>query len=191
MAASFASLPSEAEYAPHISTVRRNPNSVTWMHEEEYIYVCNFSDNLSICVTPDPGSLGAHEHHSSRWLGLTFDSEDKEAIFFKALKVFNPAAAVGGRISAEDDLRGKWDDLMAKFERSVDQATATLPMIRRFREEYEGVAFSPEEVSALREECMKVRSGVDDLRTLSSLEKLIRACDEALIESSGLFFASD
>jgi hypothetical protein len=75
--------------------------------------------------------------------------------------------------------------------RRADQATATLPTIRRFREECEGVVFSPEEVGALREECLKVRSGVDDLRALSSLEKLIRACDEALIEGSRLFFASD
>lgn len=171
--------------------VRRNPDRVTQMHEEEYIYVSNFSDSLSICVTPDASFRGSQEHPSSRWLGLTFDSRDKEALFFQALKVFNPAAAVGGRIPAEDFRRGKWDDLMAQFERSVEQATANLPMLRRLKEEYEDAVYSPEEVSVLREECLKVRAGTDDLQALSALETLIHACEEALKEGSGLFFASD
>ena len=159
------------------------------MGEEGFIYVCNFSDNLSICVTPDP--LDNEKLHSSRWLGLNFDALDKEALFFQALKVFNPAAAVGGRISAEDFHRGKWDELMAQFEQSVERATAKLPMLRRFKEEYEGAIFLPEEVNSLREECLTVSSGVNDLRALSALGKLIEACDEALTERSGLFFASD
>ncbi len=105
------------------------------MPEEEYIYVCNFGDSLLLCVAPDPSLPGEREHLSPRWLGLTFDARDKEALFFMALKVFNPAAAVGGRIPAEDFRRGKWDELMAQFERSVTHATAELPMLRRLKEE--------------------------------------------------------
>lgn len=107
------------------------------MHEEEYIQVDNFSDSLSICVTPDSSFRDSQQHPLSRWLGQTCDARDKEALFFQALEVFNPAAAVGGRIPAEGFRRGKWDDLMGQFERSVEQATANLPMLRRLKEEYE------------------------------------------------------
>jgi hypothetical protein len=161
------------------------------MREEGYIYVCNFSDCLSIHVTPASTSPGNQELHSFRWLGLFFDSLDKEALFFQALKVFNPAAAVGGRIPADEFHHGRWADLTAQFERSVEQATAMLPMLRRLKEEYEDAVYSPEEISDLRKECLTVRSNTDDLQALSSLEKLIQACDEALKERSGLFFASD
>lgn len=161
------------------------------MREGEYIYVANFSDSLSICVTPDPSSRGSQGQLLTRWLGLTFGSRDKEALFFRALKVFNPVAAVGGRIPVEDFRRGKWDELMGQFERSAERATAELPLLRRLKEEYEDAVFSPDEVGALREECLKVRAGTDDAQALSALEKLTRACDEALKERSGLFFASD
>jgi hypothetical protein len=161
------------------------------MSGEGYIYVGNFSDSLSLCVVPATSSPGEQEHLSPRWLGLTFDSRDKEALFFTALKVFNPAAAVGGRIPAEDFRRGKWDDLLAQFERSLCLATAELPMLRRLKEEYEDAVFAPDEVSVFREECLKVRSGTDDPQALAALEKLIRACDEALKEGSRLVFYSD
>jgi hypothetical protein len=80
---------------------------------------------------------------------------------------------------------------MTQFERSVNQATAQLPMLRRLKEEYEGADFSPSEVSMLREECLKARLGTDDPRALAALEKLIQASDEALKEGSGLIFYSD
>lgn len=161
------------------------------MPEEEYIHVCNFSDSLSLCVAPAAGSRGVREPPQPRWLGLVFDSRDKEALFFTALKVFNPAAAVGGRIPAEDYRRGRWDELLAQFEQSVGDATAELPMLRRLKEEFEGAGFSPGEVGDLRAECLKVRSGTDDPQALAALEKLARACDEALKEGSGLVFYSD
>ncbi len=116
---------------------------------------------------------------------------DKEALFFQALKVFNPAAAVGGRLSASDCQKGKWEDLWDQFERSLKQSTVALPMLRRLKEEYEDANYGPEEASRLREECLTVRLGTDDMSALSSLDKLIRACDEALKERSGLYFASD
>ena len=161
------------------------------MNEEGYIYVCNFSDSLSLCVAPATSLASEKEHLTPRWLDLAFDAHDKEALFFAALKVFNPAAAVGGRIPAEDFRRGKWDDLWAQFERSISQATAELPMLRRLKEEYEDAEFSPGEVSVFREECLKVHSGTDDPPALAALDKLILACDEALKERAGLIFYSD
>ncbi|HYX72917.1 MAG TPA: hypothetical protein VE732_09105 [Nitrososphaera sp.] len=161
------------------------------MHKEEYIYVCNFSDSLSIHVSADPNSFDGRAHDKSRWIGLTFDALDKEALFFRALKVFNPAASVGGRIPIADYHRGKWDELMAQFDHSIEQATAELPMLRRFKEEYEDAVFSPDEVGFLRDECLHVCSGTQDEQALTSLGKLIQACDEALKEGWGLFFASN
>jgi hypothetical protein len=161
------------------------------MNEEEFIFVCNFTDCLSIYLAPDPSLPRSLEQPSSQWLGLHFDATDKEALFFQALKVFNPAAAVGGRLSATDCEEGKWEELSHQFERSIEQSTIALPMLRRLKEEYEDASYSPEEVNRLRDECLTVRSGTDDVCALSSLDKLIRACDEALKERSGLYFASD
>src|SRR6185295_9787578 len=100
------------------------------MNEEGFIYVSNFSDSMSLCVAPAISLPSEQEHLSARWLGLIFDCRDKEALFFTALKVFNPAAAVGGRIPAEDYRLGRWEELMTQFERSVNQATVQLPMLR-------------------------------------------------------------
>jgi hypothetical protein len=184
------------EFGVHCGAVNsivehRSKFSVLRMDDEGYIYVSNFSDRLSICVTPKPDPPGAQDHQPLRWLGLIFDSQDKEAIFFQALEVFNPAAAVGGKIRAEDHRQGKWEEPMARSEQSLEEATVRYPMLRRFREEYEGVVFSSLEVGALREECLVVRSTANGLKASSSLDKLIRACDEALKERSGLSFASD
>src|SRR5215213_9430534 len=63
------------------------------MSEEGYINVCNFGDSLSIWVTSAPNSPGGQEPQSPRRPGLTFDSRDKEALLFTALKVFDPVAA--------------------------------------------------------------------------------------------------
>ncbi len=161
------------------------------MKEEGFIYVSNFSDSFSLCVAPVTSLSGEQEHVSVRWLGLIFDCRDKEALFFTALKVFNPAAAVGGRISAEDHRVGRWEELMTQFERSVSQATTQLPMLRRLKEEYEGANFSPNEVSLLREESLKVRMCSDDPTAVAALDKLIQASDEALKERAALIFYSD
>ncbi|MFL6211520.1 MAG: hypothetical protein ACJ74W_21910 [Pyrinomonadaceae bacterium] len=160
------------------------------MPEEGFIYVCNFSDSLAILVTPNPGISDSEMHPLSSWLEFTFDAEDKEGLFFDALQVFNPAAAVGGRLPTQNH-ESKWAELMAQFERSVEQATATLPLLRRFKEEYEGVTISPDEVGRFREECLSVRKDTNEPRALSALDKLISACDVALKDNLGLLFASD
>ncbi|MCB1025608.1 MAG: hypothetical protein KDB79_14520 [Acidobacteria bacterium] len=109
---------------------------------------------------------------ATRWLGSTFDSLDKEALFFRALNVIDPAARVNGRIDAEEYHQGKWKTLTAKFEKCLIEATAKLPMLRRFNEDYDDVIFSPEEVIHLREECLLVRRKTEHPKAISSLEEV-------------------
>ena len=64
-------------------------------------------------------------------------------------------------------------------------------MLRRFEPEYEDVVFSSDEINSLREECVAVKARSEDPEALVSLDKLLYACDEALRDEAGLFFASD
>ena len=124
------------------------------MSEEEYFHVLNFSDSFSICVTSAQSWRGSHEDKSARWLGLNFHAVDKEAVFFRALKAFDPAGSVGGRISVEAYHQGKWEELWKESDRTIELVTVNFPLIRRLKEEYKDAAYSPDEINAFREECL-------------------------------------
>lgn len=151
----------------------------------------NYSDSLSVCVTNDQSWEGGQKP-GARWLDVVFDALDKEALFFKALGVFDPAGSVGRQIAAAEWNNGKrWEDLCKRSQAELYKATESLPMLRRFEAEYEDVAFASDEINSLREECTSVKARSDNPDALASLDKLLRACDEALRDKSGLFFASD
>ena len=160
------------------------------MKSEEYFLVMNFSDRLSVCVTHNLSWDGC-QGEDSRWLDLVFDGLDKEAVFFRALGVFDPAGSVGGQIPANEWNDGKrWKELWNRSQSSLQQATETLPMLRRFEAEYDDVIFSSDEVGKLRAECEAVRGKTEHPEAIVSLDKLIYACDEAANDVAGLFFAS-
>ena len=160
-------------------------------NEDDYFWVMNFSDALSVCVTRELTWDGCQKP-GARWLNLVFGALDKEALFFHALGVFDPAGSVGGRIPATEWNDGKrWEELWKKSQASLHNATQSLPMIRRFEAEYNDVAFSPEEVIQLRAECLSVRAKAPSAESKASLDKLLFACEEALQDDAGLFFASN
>lgn len=155
------------------------------MSDDGYIRVSNFSDCMDI-------SIHDFEKQSHvRSLNLYFDSFDKEALFFDALNVFNPAAFVDGKISTKDYYKGKWEDLMKRFELSLKEATKYFPMLNRLNAEYEDAIFSADEVSLLHAECLGIRLTTKHAKALETLDKLIVACKEALKVELGLFFGSD
>ena len=161
------------------------------MSNEGYIRVSNFSDCFHIYLTRAKNWSEVPSDQPLSYVGLTFDSLDKEAVFFRALGAFDPAAAVGGRISVEDHREGKWEELWTESDRTIEMATAKLPLLRRLKEEYHDAFISPDEVSDFREECREVITRTNDSAAISALNNLIAACDEALPKGLGLVFASD
>jgi len=56
---------------------------------------------------------------------------------------------------------------------------------------YVDAIYKPEEISHLREECLKVQSVTDNVEALSGVMKLVRCCDEAAADSYGLSLYCD
>ncbi len=152
------------------------------MNDEGYMRVGGYGDTFDICVEGDKGR---------RHLDLYFDGGDKSALFFGVLGVFDPVAAVDGKVAIDDWNKGKWDELCSRYDEEIERATAKLPMIRRLEKEYEDAVFASDEVDALKKECLVVQSGTSHVGALAALDTLIRACDEAEKEQGGLLFGSD
>lgn len=160
------------------------------IEDDGFVRVMNFSDCLSVSVAK-ASTWDEVPRVPRRYLDLAFDSLDKEALFFDGLGVFNPAGSVGGRISIDDYKDGKYDELWARFDAELNDATVDLPLLRRFVPEYEDAFIAPDEVGELRRECEFVRAKTESAKARDSIDKLIFACDEALRDGSALVFGSD
>ena len=65
------------------------------------------------------------------------------------------------------------------------------PMLARMSDIFEDAWYNPEEIAALRAECVQVRDEEGGGVTPEALRKLIAACDEALKESTGVYLACE
>lgn len=155
-----------------------------------FVRVMNFSDSFSVCVAK-ASTWDEVPRVPHRDLGIVLDALDKGALFFDGLGVFNPAGSVGGRVPIEDFNDGKYDELCARFDAELNDATVALPLLRRFVPEYEDAFIAPDEVEELRRECEIVRAMTHSANAHVSIDKLIFACDEALKDGSALVFGSD
>src|SRR3954466_14555895 len=120
------------------------------MEEEVSFRVASFTDSLSACLTRALTVHDLNEDRSNEWLDICFDANDKEALFFNALGIFNPAAAVGGKVTVEEHNTGRWEELWKRFEDDMQERTRDFPLIRRFEREYDDVVFGADEVMKLK-----------------------------------------
>jgi len=65
------------------------------------------------------------------------------------------------------------------------------PMLARISDIFEDSWYNPEEIAALRTECLQVRDEAAGGQTSKALRKLIAACDEALKERTGVYLACE
>ncbi len=110
-------------------------------------------------------------HVPHRYLGFAFGPLDKEALFFDGLGVFDPDDSVGGQVPIEDYRKGKYDELLARFDAELNDATLDLPVLRRFLPEYEDGFVAPEEIEELRRECEFVRVKTESPSAPVSIDK--------------------
>ncbi len=119
---------------------------------------------------------------NGRFLEIGFNDSDWEALFLDVLHcpVMEPRA--------EGETYVKH---LEQYQKEFQQSIPACPMLGRIWDIYEDVAYTPEEVKQLCEECLKIQVATTSPSALRALRKLIFACDEALKVGQALFLASD
>ncbi len=146
----------------------------------EQVFAADSFDNgrLYIYVTRDPdpvkfpNGLSNNDHMSSFLTG-----KEWEALFLDELKCPDR----GSISSGNSEVYG------ARFA----AALRTYPLLGRISDMYIYVCYESEEVQQLREECLRVQRLTTNPKAAQGLVKLVQACDEALINGSGLLFVPD
>ena len=140
---------------------------------------------ITIYAVPDPDAV----LHGPGLPGAEFyqgdlKSDEWGALFFDVLGC--PQAMDEPTLPDESSL--DWEDrYYARFEQAIPE----YPMLARMSDVYGYAVYMPDEVPALRNECLRVQVGASDGRALSGIKTLLRACEAASEEGLGLFLAGD
>lgn len=126
---------------------------------------------LKIYAVPNPTSWQDTQSESSRWLDLTFDGAEWDAVFYDTFGL--PKLDIKAGAEGHDLIAHRY------------------PMLSRIDDMYEDVIYKREEIEQLRAECLKVQEIAKSPLAVKGLQTLISACDEALKLSTGLYLASD
>ena len=88
--------------------------------------------------------------------------------------------------------RGVDADLFYRNERSIwDAALVEFPKLARINDYYSDTEFAPGEVQNLFDECMIVRSRLNEPLAISFVNGLITGCEEAIPLNRGLILLAD
>jgi hypothetical protein len=125
---------------------------------------------------------GAWNESTDRALAIFLDGAEWSALFRDALRTKDREPLVAG-----EDL-DKWRERQrVLFQESI----AEYPMLGRIWDTYIDVNYQPEEISQLRDECLRVKANTSNPVALRGLDKLVAACDEALKGTLGLSLLCD
>jgi hypothetical protein len=131
---------------------------------------------LSICIMREPGfeafskGLAPSDHYLDLDDFLT--GKEWDAIFIGTLHC--PDRTYELRQPEESV-----DEALEKFAVKFKEAIPEYPTLARIWDMFIYVAFQPEEIGLLRNECLSVRGIASDPSALTGIEKLLRACEEA------------
>lgn len=132
-----------------------------------YIYVARDPDPVKF-----PSGLSNNDHMSSFLTG-----KEWEALFLDELKCPDRFSISSG----DSEVYG------ARFAAALHN----YPMLGRISDMYIYVCYTRDEVRQLREECLRAQRLTSNPKAAEGLVKLLQACDEALINGSGLLFVPD
>jgi hypothetical protein len=125
---------------------------------------------------------GVFDHDTDQALGIFLGGPEWSAIFYDVLDARTSETFVPG------------DNINEWTEKHRVEFQAKLPnyrMLGRIWDTYINVNYQPEEITKLREECLKVKSSTTNPLALQGLDKLIYACQAALKSGLGLHLAAD
>lgn len=115
-------------------------------------------------------------------LPLFFEGSEWSAVFREVLHAKDRDPFVPG------EAIDKWSERQRiRFQDSLAQ----YPMLARIWDTYTDVAYQPEEIYQLRDECLRVKASTSNPLALRGMDKLIAACNEALKIGSGVLLMSD
>jgi hypothetical protein len=125
---------------------------------------------------------GAWNKSTDRALAIFFDGAEWSALFRDALHAKDRDPFVHG------EAIDKWRERQrVRFQESIPD----YPMLGRIWDTYIDVSYQPEEISHLRDECLRVKASTSNPVALRGLDKVIAACDEALKGGLGLSLLSE
>ncbi len=102
--------------------------------------------------------------------------------------VFNCPMDLDEPYSPGDNLEERRERMRLKFQRAI----TGYPMLGRIWDTYADTIFAPEEVTQLRDECLKAEFAAEANQLgLVALKKLVSACDVALGSGAGLILESN
>lgn len=112
----------------------------------------------------------------SFYIGYDIHPENLAALYFDGIK-----------LPRWENVEGESrDEKLEIYNRSFQAVTASYPLISRVSDTDQKVAYAPEEVAPLREECRRVLDGADDASAIKALQKIYIACDKAVARQMGL-----
>lgn len=125
---------------------------------------------------------GDWDEATDRRLLLFFEGAEWSALFRDALHAKDRDPFVHG------EAIDKWRERQrVRFQESIPD----YPMLGRIWDTYIDVSYQPEEITHLRDECLRVKASTSNPVALRGLDKLIAACDGALKGGLGLSLLSE
>lgn len=122
------------------------------------------------------------DSNHDRRLEIFLAGPEWSAIFYTVL------GCTGGEPFVAGDDINEWTE---KHRREFQRAIPHYPMLGRIWDTYINVSYQAEEITALKNECLKVKASTSNAIALQGLDKLIYTCDEALKSGLGLYLAAD
>lgn len=135
---------------------------------------------LDFVLRPHPS--GPWDDSADRTLPIFLIGDEWSALFRDVLHVKDPEPYV-----AAEDIEEYTERQRMLFQQSI----AEYPMLGRIWDMYTDASYEPNEMSQLRDECLRVKASTSNVVAMRGLDKLLRACDEALEESLGLILFCD
>ncbi len=125
---------------------------------------------------------GPWNETTDRRLPLFFEGGEWSALFHDVLR-----SEGGDPFMPGDDINEWTEKHRIRFQGSIPN----YPMLGRIWDTYIDVSYHPEEMSQLRDECLRVKATTSNPVALRGLDKLIHGCDEAIKYGLGLQLAGD
>lgn len=139
--------------------------------------------SLHLYVVCTPG-WKPYQDGNVHYLDLDFHGNDWEALLWNALGA--------GETKYDEYVEG--EDIVEFHERNrkkFQQSVPDYPMLARIYDMYEDYLYTPEEITELRSECLRLKTKLTEPNAVKALRKLIYACNEVSKTGCNLMFVCD
>lgn len=133
---------------------------------------------LHIWIIETLNTWNGQQTQKNRSLGIDFLGKEWGALFFKVLECPE---------EPDDYSKEIYEQYKMQFQATIPQ----YPYLARIWDIYIDIYYKPEEIKDMLGECIQIKSQSANVLAEQGLTKLIKACEIALRENSGLLLLSD